>query len=144
MAKSNAMFEDLFGQTQSLMGPFVQLNQWAVARLDKLVTFQLDALQSYTDLGLDRMKAAAALSKVEDLQDFFQGQLEAGKALQQMLLNDADQLSKLMVSTQVEFGKLAEDNAKTLGTKLEAVMDDAKDVAGKAVKETKSVAQKAS
>lgn len=144
MAKSNVMLDDLFGQTQSLMVPFVQLNQLAVARLDKLVEFQLDALQSYVDLGLERMKAAAALSSLEDLQDFFQGQMEAAKSLQQMLLNDFDKLMKLTVSTQAEFGKLAEDSAKTLEVKLEAVMGDVKDSAAKAVKETKAAAQKAS
>ena len=54
---ANAPFFNVFEQSQDVVTPIVKTNQAAVANLEKLVSFQFNALQSYVDLGMSRLKA---------------------------------------------------------------------------------------
>ena len=122
---ANTPFFNVFEQSQDFVAPVVKANQAAVANVEKLVAFQLNALQSYADLGISRLKAAAEVSNPQDLQAFFQGQVEAANVLRQKGLEDAKALAELVAGIQAEFAAKAQDNVTEFSGK-----------ATKAVKET--------
>ncbi|MDQ2695928.1 MAG: phasin family protein [Pseudomonadota bacterium] len=148
MAKSNEMVSELYDKSRSFMNPVFKTNRLAVNELEKLVYFQLDALRNYVDLGMQRMKAAAEIDSVEDLQDFYKGQFEAATTLRQMLLDDAKSLANLAAGFQSDFNRLSQENAEEVGDKTvraaRSATDKAREATDKTVREAKDVADKAS
>jgi phasin family protein len=144
MTKSNLMSDDLIGKSQSFVVPLHRGNKLAVAQLDKLVKFQMSALQSYVELGLTRMKAATEVSSFENIQAFLQGQVEAAQSLQQRLSEDVKTLMDLMAGSKSELEDLAEDNANLYRSRVaeavETTTDHVQDAATKVAKDIKKVA----
>ncbi len=115
---NNEMLNKMLEQSQSFVAPVAKTNQLAVANLEKLVAFQLNALESYVALGLDRMKAAAEISDVNGFETFVNGQVEAANVLRQKLIDDTQALVDLGAGFKAEFEKLAEANAAELNGKV--------------------------
>lgn len=115
---SNELLNKVLEQSQSFVAPVVKANKLAVANLEKLVAFQLNALESYVALGLDRLKAAAEVSDVNSLQAFVNGQVEAASVLRQKLIDDTQALVDLGTGFKAEFDKLAEENVAELNQKV--------------------------
>ena len=100
-------FEKFFEQTKTLGAPVVKANKLAVASLEKLVALQLSTLQSYTDLTIARLKAAAEVTDLKSLQAFAADQVELAKSLGQKLMDDAKAYADLGAGVKAEFDKLA-------------------------------------
>lgn len=128
---ANAPFFNIFEQSQDIVNPVVKTNQAVVANLEKLVSFQMNALQSYIDLGISRLKAAAEVRDPQSLQDFFRGQLEAANVLRHKGLDDAKALAELIAGIQAEFNAKAQDNVTEFSNKATKA---AKETADKAAK----------
>lgn len=118
---ANAPFFNVFNQSQDFVNPVIKTNQMAVANLEKLVSFQVNALQSYVDLGINRLKAAAEVRNPQDLQDFFKGQVEATNVLRQKGQEDAKALVELFAGFQAEFNKQAQENVTEVNKKVAEV-----------------------
>ena len=145
---ANEAISNVFERSQAFLNPVVNTNKLAVAKLEKLVSFQLNALQSYVDLGIDRLKAAADVSSVQDLPAFFDGQVKAVGTLRQMMLNDAKTLARLASEFQADFSEQAKGNVQELSDKTakaaKDTADKAKGATDKAAEETKETAKKSS
>lgn len=85
----NITFSNIFEQYQSFLNPVVKANRLTVASLEKLVSFQVAAWQSYVDLGLTQLKAAAEVNDPRSLQKFVSDQVEAANVMPQKWLDDA-------------------------------------------------------
>lgn len=140
---ANARFLDTAEQYQSFLNPVVKANKLAVANLEKLVSFQVNAMQSYVELGLDWLKAAAEVSDPKSLQAFFSGQAEAANVVRQKLLDDAKALADLNAEFTAEFDKLVRDNVAELGDKTAKAADQAVKATKEATDEVAKVSKTA-
>ena len=59
---SNEMLTKMSEQYQTLLNPVIKANKLSAANLEALVNFQMNSLQSYVDMAMARMKAAADIS----------------------------------------------------------------------------------
>ena len=101
--------------------PTVKTNKLAVDHLEKLIAFQMSALQSYVDIGVGQLKAAAEVSSPEDAQDFFKKQLEVSAKLRQKVLDDLKALTDLGNGFRDDYTKLAKENVNEVKSKVENV-----------------------
>lgn len=120
---SNDKLAPVLEQSQALLAPVVKTNKLAVAQLERLVAFQKNALPSYVDLGLERLKAAATVDSPQSLQDFLTGQVEAVTTLRQKLIDDAKALTELSAGFQAEISELAKENASELSNQAAKLAD---------------------
>lgn len=104
-------------QAEQFVAPVVKANQQAVANLEKLVGFYQGILPGYVELGLVRLKAAAKVSDVKDLQGFYNAQVEAAKTFNEKLVADSQALAELVNGFAGEYQKLAKDSVAELSPK---------------------------
>ncbi|MDX1655120.1 MAG: phasin family protein [Candidatus Competibacteraceae bacterium] len=126
---NNDLINEMMVQFQSLTGPVVKTNKLMVANLEKLVSFQLDSLQGYVNLTVERLKAAAEVQDVKGMQDFVAGQAETLNVVRQKMLDDAKALADMGAGFKAEFDKLAEENAAELNDKVTKLSNTAKKAA---------------
>jgi len=86
------MVIDLFSKALEsppiLSEPLIKANQLFAANLEKMVVFQMNVLQSYLNIGLNQMKAAAEINDLNSLQDFYKRQSEIVETMRHKLLID--------------------------------------------------------
>lgn len=108
----NDTYTQWFENAKSLPEPVVNANKLFVANLEKLVNFQMSVLQSYKDMWLNQLKAAAEISDVQGLQQFYGRQTEVASTLRQKMMDDAKALADLGTGFKADFDKLAKDSVE--------------------------------
>ncbi len=106
---ANEALTKISEQYQNFLNPVVKANKLSAANLEALVNFQMNALQSYIDLAMDRMKTAASINDPASMQTFLTSQAEAIASLHQKFLGDTKALADLIAGFQAEFDKLIQD-----------------------------------
>lgn len=106
---ANEALTKISEQYQNFLNPVVKANKLSAANLEALVNFQMNALQSYIDLAMDRMKTAANISDPASMQTFLTSQAEAIASLHQKFLGDTKALADLIAGFKAEFDKLIQD-----------------------------------
>jgi phasin family protein len=101
------LFNKALENPQVLPEPMVKTNKLLVENLEKMVVFQMNALKSYLDIGLNQMRAAAEITDLQSMQDFCKRQAEIARTVQQKLLSDAKALSDLATRFKTEMDGLA-------------------------------------
>jgi phasin family protein len=108
--KEHAMVVDLFSKAletpQTLSEPLVRANKLFAANVEKMVVFQMNALKSYLDIGLNQLKAAAEITDIESMQDFYKRQTEIAQTVQQKLMIDAKVMSDMATRFKTEMDNL--------------------------------------
>lgn len=107
---SNDAMAKMSEQYQNFLAPVIKANKLSAANLETLASFQMSALQSYVDIAINRMKAAAEISDPASLKAFMTSQSEAIASLQQKLVSDARTLSELAADFKTEFDKLVKES----------------------------------
>ncbi len=107
---TNDVLATMSSQYQNLMGPALKANKLSAANLEALVNFQMSALQSYVDMAMARMKAAADISDPASLQAFLTSQAETISSLNQKFMDDSKALGDLMGRFKAEFDKLIKES----------------------------------
>jgi phasin family protein len=107
---TNDVLAKMSSQYQNLMGPALKANKLSAANLEALVNFQMSALQSYVDMAMARMKAAADISDPASLQTFLTSQAETISSLNQKFMDDTKALGDLMGRFKAEFDKLIQES----------------------------------
>lgn len=97
-------------QYQNFLGPVIKANKLSAVNLEALVNFQMSALQSYVDMAMTRMKAAADISDPASLKAFLTSQAEAIASLHQKFTDDTKTLADLMARFKAEFDKLVQES----------------------------------
>lgn len=97
-------------QYQNFLNPVTKANKLSAANLEALVNFQMNSLQSYINLAMDRMKAAADINDPASLQAFLTEQAQSIGNLHQKFLGDTKALADLMARFKTEFDKLVQDS----------------------------------
>lgn len=106
---ANEALTKISEQYQNFLNPVVKANKLSAANLEALVNFQMNALQSYIDLAMDRMKTAASINDPASMQTFLTSQAEAIASLHQKFLGDTKALADLIAGFKAEFDKLIRD-----------------------------------
>lgn len=101
-------------QYQNLLGPVIKANKLSAVNLEALVNFQMSALQSYVDMAMSRMKAAADINDPASLQAFLTSQVEAIGSLHQKFTDDSKALADLMARFKTEFDKLVQESLSSI------------------------------
>lgn len=130
------IFNKSFANADQLVEPVVKANKLAVTNFEKLVSFQMNAMQTYVDMGLEQLKAAAEVNSPQTFQSFWSKQVEMSNVLRQKVLDDTKALVDLGNGMKDEFTKLAEDNVKEIS-------QAAPKAASKAADKTAETAKKA-
>lgn len=88
-----------------VLEPMQELNQQALASVEKLTARQIESLQIYTDLGIGQLKAAAAVRDVEGLQTLVSKQRDVRKAATERLVADAKAFVEMATESLSEVTK---------------------------------------
>jgi phasin family protein len=126
------IFNKSFANADQLVEPVVKANKLAVTNFEKLVGFQMNAMQAYVDMGLEQLKAAAEVNSPQSFQSFWSKQVEMSNVLRQKLLDDTKALVDLSNGMKDEFTKLAEDNVKEISKAVPKTASKATEAAKKA------------
>ncbi len=93
------MYEQLLAQlteqSQKFAEPVSEITSLTVDYIEKLSQFQVNAVKSYTDLGMDQLKNAADIKDAESLQAFIQKQTEVASSVSKKIAEDAQTLAKM-------------------------------------------------
>lgn len=114
-AMSNDTLSKMSEQYQSFLAPVIKANKLSATNLEALVNFQMSSLQSYVDVAMNRMKAAADISDPTSLQMFLTSQAEVISSLNQKVMDDAKALADLTTRFKADFDKLVQDTLTTIG-----------------------------
>ena len=101
------LFTKALETPQALPEPLIKTNKLLVENLEKLMVFQMNALKSYLDIGLNQMRAAAEITDLQSMQDFCKRQAEIAQTVQQKLMSDAKAMSDLATRFKTEMDGLA-------------------------------------
>lgn len=111
---ANDVMSKMSEQYQNFLAPVVKANKLSAANLETLVNFQMTTLQSYIDMAINRMKAAAEISDPASLQAFLTSQAEAIASLQKKLVEDTKTLGDLTARFKAEFEKLVQESMSAI------------------------------
>lgn len=106
----NDVLSSLSSQYQNMMNPVIKANKLSAANLEALVNFQMSALQSYVDMAMARMKAAAEVNDPNTLQNFLTSQAEMVSGLNQKFMDDSKALGDLMTRFKSDFDKIIKES----------------------------------
>lgn len=89
-------FMNMFNlQTQSLFEPLAKLNSLWVNNCQSVTNFQLEAMTSYSKLGISQLRKAIDIKDVESFQAFSISQSEVAEVLNQKIIEDSKQLGEI-------------------------------------------------
>lgn len=134
------MISKVIEPNQAFLAPLVNTNKLVVNHLEKVLDLQMNALQFYMDIGVDRLKAAAEVDDWGSLQDFLSGQFEVAVTMTQKMMDDTKILAELGTDFQAEFDKQVKKSELT--DKTAKATQQAAGKTAKALKETTDKAAK--
>lgn len=109
-------------QAKSMYAPLSKFNTLFVENMEKMTEFQLNAIKTYAEMGLDQMKKATEIKDPETMRTFTAAQAESASALNKKVMEDAKALS---------------DMAMEFKTQVEAIMEEARSTAAASATTTK-------
>lgn len=106
------MIIDLFNKAmetpQNLPESLIKINKLFIGNMESVLTFQMNVLKSYLDISVNQMRAAAEITDLESLQDFYKRQMEITQTIQKKLMNDTRRMSKMATRFQTEIEHLTQ------------------------------------
>ncbi len=97
-------------QIEALAAPFHRFNQAMVDNLEKLASLQLEAIESYSHIGLERLRAAMSVGDHESLQAYINDQARVAEAMTEQLSADARALTDIGGAFNSQVRRLAEES----------------------------------
>ena len=104
-------------QTKNLYSPMQKFSALFVGNMEKMTEFQLSAIKSYAEVGIDQMKKAAEIKDADSMRSFSSSQAEATTELNKKIMEDAKSLSEM---------------ATEFKGQVEAIMEEARGTASSA------------
>lgn len=96
-------------QTKNLYSPMQKFGALFVGNMEKMTEFQLNAIKSYADVGIEQMKKAAEIKDADTLRNFSSAQAEATTELNKKIMEDAKTLSDMAVEFKTEVESIMEE-----------------------------------
>jgi phasin family protein len=96
-------------QTKNLYSPMQKFSALFVGNMEKMTEFQLNAIKSYADAGIDQMKKAAEIKDADSMRTFSSSQAEATTELNKKIMEDAKSLSEMAVEFKDQVEAIMEE-----------------------------------
>ncbi|EHI9242899.1 phasin family protein [Vibrio vulnificus] len=112
------MYTDFFktfsDQTEINLQPYFKFNKLVTKNVEVLTELQLNAIRTYSEMGLAQMKAASEVKDVTSLASFNGQQLNVLTKLSQQMLDDSNKLQAIAKEFKDDVEKLTSENLKTV------------------------------
>ena len=102
------LFSQVLKTPQSFPEPLVKANKLFIGNMESILAFQIHALKSYMDISINQLRAAAEITDLDSLQDFYKRQAEIAQTVQRKLLNDARIVSGMAARLKAEMDALTQ------------------------------------
>ncbi|MDG4594505.1 MAG: phasin family protein [Candidatus Contendobacter sp.] len=93
--------------------PMIRANKLFIENVEKLLMFQMNSLKAYFDISINQLRAAAEITDLESLQDFYKRQAEIAQTLQRKLMNDARIMSGMITRFKTDMDGLTQATLET-------------------------------
>lgn len=97
-------------QTKNMYAPMRKLNALMVENMEKMTEFQIEALKSYSKMGVNQLKNAAEVKDAESARDFTAAQAELMSTLSKKVLEDAKSMADMTMEFKQEIEKIVEES----------------------------------
>ncbi|KOO04443.1 phasin family protein [Vibrio nereis] len=112
------MYTDFFktfsDQTEKTMEPYLKFNKLVTKNVEVLTELQLNAIRTYSEMGLTQMKAASEIKDVTSLTAFNSQQLSVLTKLSQQMTDDSNKLQSIAKEFKEDVEQLTSENLKTV------------------------------
>lgn len=112
------MFDELFSKNapsvDKMFEPSRRFHALMLNGVEKVAHFQLDAVKSYTELGLKNLREGLELRDVNDIQGFVTKQGERARELGEKVQSDVQTLAGIQQELGTEMQKLMQNNVAGL------------------------------
>lgn len=112
------MYTDFFktfsDQTEKNLEPMYKFNKLMAKNVEVLTELQLNAVRTYSEMGLNQFKAAADVKDVTTLTAFSSQQLAVMTKLSQQMLDDSNKLQNIAKEFKDDVEQLTSENLKTV------------------------------
>ncbi|MCP1675077.1 phasin family protein [Natronocella acetinitrilica] len=106
----DAMFKNFGADFQTAFVPMQKFNALVIDQLAKVAEFQLAAAKTYSEMGVEQLRAVAGIQDAKSLQAFVESQNKVAKTLSEKLNQDVNTLAGLGKDFTAELQKLAQEN----------------------------------
>lgn len=96
------LFNPALQPPQTLPEPVIKANKLFIENVEKMLVFQMNALKVYFDISINQLRAAAEITDLESLRDFYKRQFDIAQTLQGKLFNDARIMSNMAARLKLE------------------------------------------
>ncbi|BCL72870.1 putative Phasin, subfamily 3 protein [Vibrio nigripulchritudo MADA3029] len=110
------MYTDIFkaftDQTEKTFEPYTKINKLFTKNAEVITELHLNALRSYSDLGLAQLKAAGEVKDVTSLASFSNQQLSVITRLSQQLMDDSNKLQSIANEFKEDVEQITSESLK--------------------------------
>jgi phasin family protein len=96
-------------QAKTMYAPMSKFNSLFVENMEKMTEFQLSAIKSYADMGLDQMKKASDVKDADTMRAFTAAQAEVASSLNKKIMDDAKAMSDMAMEFKTQVESLMEE-----------------------------------
>lgn len=112
------MYTDFFktfsDQTEKSLEPYLKFNKLVTKNVEVLTELQLNAMRTYSEMGLTQMKAACEIKDVTSLTAFNSQQLSVLTKLSQQMMDDSNKLQSVAKEFKDDVEQMTSENLKTV------------------------------
>ncbi|WP_372378839.1 phasin family protein [Vibrio natriegens] len=112
------MYTDFFktfsNQTEKTLEPYLKFNKLVTKNVEVLTELQLNAMRTYSEMGITQMKAASEIKDVTSLTAFNSQQLSVLTKLSQQMMDDSNKLQAIAKEFKEDVEKMTSENLKTV------------------------------
>ncbi len=110
------MYTDIFkaftDQTEKTFAPYTKFNKLVAKNAEVVTELHLNALRSYSELGLTQLKAVSDVKDVTSLASFSNQQLSVLTRLSQQLTDDSNKLQSIATEFKDDVETITTENLK--------------------------------
>ncbi|MEZ8824355.1 phasin family protein [Vibrio amylolyticus] len=107
-------FKSFTDQTEQSLQPYVKFNKLVTKNIEVLTELQLNAMRTYSEMGISQMKAATEVRDVTSLTAFSGQQLSAMTKLSQQLTEDSTKIQAIAKEFKDDVDQMTTENLKTV------------------------------
>ncbi|WP_319534516.1 phasin family protein [uncultured Vibrio sp.] len=112
------MYTDFFktfsDQTEKTLEPYLKFNKLVTKNVEVLTELQLNAMRTYSEMGITQMKAASEIKDVTSLTAFNSQQLSVLTKLSQQMMDDSNKLQAIAKEFKEDVEQMTSENLKTV------------------------------
>ncbi|KJY87253.1 MULTISPECIES: phasin family protein [Vibrio] len=107
-------FKSFTDQTEKSLEPYLKFNKLVTKNVEVMTELQLNAIRTYSEMGLTQMKAASEIKDVTSLTAFNSQQLSVLTKLSQQMMDDSNKLQSIAKEFKDDVDQLTTENLKTV------------------------------